>query len=284
MDIAVIGVGAMGSAIGALLAESGARVLSPLAGRSEQSRRRAAAAGIRNATPAEIAGCPMILSVVPPTQAPQVAVAVMEAVVARGAQPLFADCNAIDPDTARGIGEMIERSGCRFVDAAILGGPPAAGRARRPLFYAAGRHAEEFAKLTAFGLDVRALPAPIGAASALKMSLAAVSKGMTGVLALALQLAEQEQVCDFFVEQLRQSQPGLAGWGASQFPQLAAKGARWAEEMTILEQLLASSPGGSQCFRGLADMFAAAPQVPGDDQARRWAGALLREPGHDAAA
>jgi predicted dinucleotide-binding enzyme len=54
--IAIIAQGAMGAGIGRRLARHGATVLTSLAGRSAASAKRAAEAGMRDATPAELAG------------------------------------------------------------------------------------------------------------------------------------------------------------------------------------------------------------------------------------
>ena len=67
--IAIIAQGAMGAGLGRRLAQRGATVLTSLAGRSAASARRAAEAGMRGATPAELAGADVFLSVLPPSEA-----------------------------------------------------------------------------------------------------------------------------------------------------------------------------------------------------------------------
>src|SRR3954451_1175902 len=68
-SIAVIAPGAMGSAIAARLVEHGCKVLTSLDGRSEATRKRAAAAGMVGAGDGEIANADIILSIVPPGEA-----------------------------------------------------------------------------------------------------------------------------------------------------------------------------------------------------------------------
>ena len=131
MRIAVIGAGAMGAALGGILVSRGAQVLSPLHDRSEASRHRAQAAGITDAGWDECAACDFMLSVVPPSQAIPVAERLRSALAKGGVRPIFLECNAIAPDTARAIAAMLEQAGCAVVDGGILGGPPTADPERR---------------------------------------------------------------------------------------------------------------------------------------------------------
>ena len=67
--IAVIAQGTMGAGVGGRLAQRGANVLTSLAGRSQASAERAAKAGMRDATDAEIVGADIVLSILPPSDA-----------------------------------------------------------------------------------------------------------------------------------------------------------------------------------------------------------------------
>lgn len=71
--IAVIGAGAMGSGIGRLLVEGGASVITNLDGRSAATKKRAADAGMREAGWDEIVAAGIILSIIPPSEAVEVA-------------------------------------------------------------------------------------------------------------------------------------------------------------------------------------------------------------------
>lgn len=67
--VAVIAQGAMGAGVGRRLTERGATVLTSLAGRSPRSAARAAEAGMRPVSDAEVAGADLVLSIVPPAEA-----------------------------------------------------------------------------------------------------------------------------------------------------------------------------------------------------------------------
>jgi len=252
MRIAILGQGMMGAAVGALLRKRGAEVLTPLEGRSEASRARAQDAGMRPATLLEAGHCDMILSIVPPDAAVEVCRSTLPHLAP---STLYVDCNAIHPEEARRIGALVEQTGAHFADGAILGGPPSADGARLPLFYLAGDGRYEAARLGDFGLRVELLDAPAGSASALKMALAGISKGMTGLLAQMTMLAQAEGVQQPFLAQLRRSQPGLVSWGEAQFPQLGGKAGRWLKEMEILAEMATVIPGARAIFEGLGELF-----------------------------
>ena len=67
--VAVIAAGMMGSGVAGRLSANGIAVRTSLAGRSVPTRKRAEAAGMADATDQEIAGCDIILSIVPPGEA-----------------------------------------------------------------------------------------------------------------------------------------------------------------------------------------------------------------------
>jgi len=96
----------------------------------------------------------MLLSILAPAEAKALAERIARAVRRTGVGLLYVDCNAIAPQTARHIAEIVEGAGARFVDAGIIGPPPKPG-ASWTRFYASGRAAAALARLGQFGLDVR---------------------------------------------------------------------------------------------------------------------------------
>jgi 3-hydroxyisobutyrate dehydrogenase-like beta-hydroxyacid dehydrogenase len=254
MRVAVIGAGAMGSAVGATLAAHGAEVLTPLAGRSSETLARALAANMRDATWAECAQCDFAFSIVASSQAMPVAREFVAALA--GAGPVFVECNAIQPAKVREIAALFEGSGAGFADAGIVGGPPAPDGSRGPLFYLSGEGAERVSALGEFGLAFERLDAPVGAASALKLCFAGTSKGQTALLAMMTLLALREGVSEAFLAQLAQTNRGFLEWGGRQAQRLEVVSARWAEEMDEIELFATGLAGGQEQFAGLEDFFA----------------------------
>lgn len=255
MKISIIGAGMMGAAIGRLLSSASIKVLTPLSGRSAASLTRAADAGMIPATSQECAECDFILSIVPPSQALPAAQSMRGPITASANNPVYVECNAITPDQAREIGGLLQGSGCTFIDGGILGGPPSSGGTRSPTLYVSGANTDALGPLSDTGLNINDLAAPIGAASALKMALAGISKGQIGLLTHMTMLAEQEQIAAPFLKQLRQSQPGIIAWGEAQAKNLKGKSSRWAEEMANLAEITADIPGAAEHFSGMQALF-----------------------------
>ncbi|HEU5268093.1 MAG TPA: hypothetical protein VFU35_15395, partial [Jatrophihabitans sp.] len=114
--IAVLHPGAMGAAVGAALRALGHEVVWLPAGRSEGTRRRADTAGLKPA--ADLTGCDLVVSVVPPAAARSTAESIS------GFTGLVVDANAISPDTAQQVATIIEAGGATYVDGGIIGPPP----------------------------------------------------------------------------------------------------------------------------------------------------------------
>ena len=194
MGIITIGIhspGDMGEATASFLKDKGLRTVAALEGRSGRTRELAAQAGIEDVGTLEelVQVADAVLSILVPAQAVNVADLMAHAIRAAGAAPLYADCNAISPESTRKAAEYIEGAGGRFVDVSIVGPPPRGGR--MPRFYASGPHAKKFANLTEFGLDIRVVGKEIGDASALAMCISGLQKGL-GALAFQSMIAARK--------------------------------------------------------------------------------------------
>lgn len=251
--VAVIATGAMGAAIGARLHENGVRVISLLDGRSEASRKRAADAGIANTDEAGVAGADVILSVVPPGEAVALAKRLAPALTAATRKPLYTDCNAISPQTARAVADVIAPTGCAFVDGGIIGGPPRE-HYRGPIIYVSGESAPQLEARNAAGLFFRAIDGGIGAASALKMSYGGITKGVTALGAAMILAAERAGVAGPFHAELADSQPALFAFLKRQIPGMYQKAYRWVAEM---DEVGASAGRDAEAgiYQGLSDFF-----------------------------
>jgi 3-hydroxyisobutyrate dehydrogenase-like beta-hydroxyacid dehydrogenase len=179
--IALLAPGAMGAAISTRLSASGAgTILTNLDGRSEATIQRARESNMQHASYSEIverATC--IYSIVPPLEAVLVAETIVAAYKAAGSQRklIFADCNAVNPETVKGIAALFDGTGIVFLDGAIVGLPPS--ESFNPGLYVSADSKDavaldEFALMsTRFGLNVIPLKgegAGIGDASAVKMA------------------------------------------------------------------------------------------------------------------
>ena len=100
--IAILSPGNMGGAVGAQLRKSGYDVISCLAERSDFTRRKADEAGFRNVVDmnALVSEADLVLSILDPAKAMDIADQVASAMKSTGKYPVFADCNATSPATA----------------------------------------------------------------------------------------------------------------------------------------------------------------------------------------
>jgi 3-hydroxyisobutyrate dehydrogenase-like beta-hydroxyacid dehydrogenase len=168
-------------------------------------------------------------------------------------KPLYVDCNAVSPETAARIGDVLAETGCGYVDAGIIGPPPSASS--RTVFYASGDAAPKLKRLNELGLLVRVLDAPIGAASALKMSYAGITKGLTGIGAAMMLGATRSGAAAALAQELAESQPQLLAWLARQVPSMYPKAYRWVAEMEEIAAFTAADTAAPQIYHGLARLY-----------------------------
>jgi len=252
--VALIAPGNMGAAVGKRLTENGLQVLTLLEGRTEASRARARDAGMEDASAEQIAGVDVILSIVPPGDALGLAQRLAPALERGNRKPAFVDCNAVNPKTVAGIESVVTATACPFVDAGIVGGPPKPG-SPGPAFYASGAEAPRFAVLKDYGLDVRVLDGGVGAASAMKMSYAGITKGFTALGTVMMLAATRAGTADVLHRELAQSQPQLLAWLTRQVPNMYSKAYRWVAEMDEIAGFVSEDDAGHQIFAGASDLY-----------------------------
>src|SRR5215813_5681693 len=253
--IAVIAPGEMGAGIGQRLRERGARVITSLAGRSAASGKRAERAGmVAASSDDEIVAADMILSVVPPKDAAGLAERLKPAIARASKKPIYVDCNAVAPQTADEIGAILAGSGAIYVDGGIIGAPPTPTTAGARL-YVSGERANDVMRLNNYGLDMRLLDGPVGAASALKMSYAGITKGFTAVSAMMMLGATRAGCADELHKELAESQPQLLAWLGRQMPKMPAKAYRWVAEMEEIGAFLDGIAGGLEAYDSIARLY-----------------------------
>ena len=255
--VAIIAQGAMGAGMARRLTSNGATVLTSLAGRSAASARRAAEAGMRDAGPTEIAAADIILSVLPPAEAPALAAWLAPALAAATGKPAYADCNAVSPETAHRIASLIAPTGAPFIDGGIIGGPPRPD-GYTPVLYVSGPQAARALVLRDHGLDVQVTPGPVGAASALKMSYAGITKGLVALGSAMMLAAGRAGAAEGLQAELARSQPQLLAWFNRMVPGMPDKAYRWVGEMEEIADFTGPEAAGiyraiARFYQGMAD-------------------------------
>ena len=263
--IGVIAMGEMGSATARRLREHGATVITSLSGRGAASAARAEKAGaIPVSTDDEFAAqADFILSIVPPGDAVALAERLAPALKRATRKPVYVDCNAVSPQTAQRIGAALEGTGCIYVDAGIIGPPPSA--TTRTIFYASGEGARAFERLGSYGLAIRVMDGPVGAASAMKLSYAGITKGCTAIGAAMMLGATRGGTAEALLQELSESQPMLLNWMRGFVTRMPPKAYRWVAEMEEIAQFQEDDAAARDMYLGIARFYqqiAAALEAP----------------------
>lgn len=264
--IGLLSPGDMGHAIGGVLVQHGARVITHLGGRSERSQALAAAAGIAD-TPslaALVQEADILLSVLVPARALDVARSVAAVIADTGADLLYVDCNAVAPRTVRQAEAVILAAGGRFADAGIIGPPPrnTQGVAGTTRIYTSGPNAADLNLLNDHGLDVRLIGSDSGQASGLKMCYAALTKGLIALGTELLVAAQQLGLADALRAEQRQSIPDVLAWLERSTPSMPPKAYRWVGEMEEIATTFADLGLTPNILLGAADMYRLVETTP----------------------
>jgi 3-hydroxyisobutyrate dehydrogenase-like beta-hydroxyacid dehydrogenase len=220
--------GEMGASVGASGRHNGHRVLWVSEGRGDDTRRRAAAAGLEDVSTLAklVAASDVMLSVCPPHAALDVA----GAVAAQRFRGLYVDGNAVSPATARSIARVVQAGGATYVDGGIIGPPPVKPGTTR--LYLSGPDAQRVPPLFAAGpLEAVVLGGDLMAASAIKMAYAAWTKGSQALVMAVRALAAAEGVDEALLAEWVRSQPDLPKRSENAARGTAPKAWRWVAEM-----------------------------------------------------
>ena len=267
--IGILHPGEMGSSIAAAAIHNGHQVYWVAQDRGPKTRARAEKHQLTEADSLSQL-CQMsevILSICPPHAAEEVA----RSVVVAGFKGLYLDANAISPQRAIRIGEMLEAKAIRFVDGGIIGGP--AWRPRETWLYLSGEHADQIAACFSRGpLETRIIGNEIGRASALKMCYAAYTKGSTALLAAVLATSEALGVREGLYRQWDWDENGFSEQVNRRMTRVTAKAWRFEGEMHEIASTFhdAGIPDGfhmaaAEVYRRMADFKDAAEMPPLED-------------------
>lgn len=271
LTVGLLHPGEMGAALGAALRAGGQTVLWASSGRSAATVERAARAGFEDARSVDELGrrSDTILCVCPPHAAVD---------VARSLQSfagVYVDANAVSPATARSIAGLVGR----YVDGGIVGPPPHEPGSTR--LYLSGAEAPLVAELFA-GTIVEALVVSddAGAASAVKMTFAAWTKGTSALLLAIRAVARAQGVEETLLGEWRTSLPHLPDQSVAAARSALAKGWRWVGEMNEIAETFAETGLPEGFHRAAAEIYRRSPRgsAPGEESLEWVLSALATEP------
>lgn len=237
--VAIIAPGNMGAGVARRLTENKVPVLTSLAGRSEESAKRAREAGMQPVEERALVEADFLMSIVPPGEALALAQRLAPVLTAANKKPVYVECNAVSPPTMLKIADVVATTGCPFVGAGIIGPPPKPGSTNTRI-YASGPAAKDLANLNEYGLIIRVLEGPLTAASALKMSYAGITKGFTALGAGMMLAATRGGSAEALKAELAESRPDLLRYLSNQIPGMYSKAYRWVAELDEIASFVGS--------------------------------------------
>jgi 3-hydroxyisobutyrate dehydrogenase-like beta-hydroxyacid dehydrogenase len=253
--IGMLGLGDMGGAVATALKNNGFNVITSLAGRSDATVAASGSRGIADVggINALVQQSDLILSVLVPANAADVATSIASAATATGSSVTFIDCNAIAPASTIAMGKVVTDSGAKFVDGGVIGGPPREGYA--PRFYVSGPELDAIMELDGKGIQVVPVGAEIGRASAVKMVYASQTKGIAALQTAMLVSAQRLGVYDELVAELGESQAANLERATAAVTRLPSVAGRWIGEMEEIASTFESVGISGGFHQGAAQMF-----------------------------
>lgn len=203
-----------------------------------------AAAGVQGVdTPAAaVAGASLILSLVTADQALDAARSVAGALAPSA---IYFDFNSVAPETKRQAAELIEKSGGRYIDVAVMA-PVHPKRLDVPLIISGAHGQAGEDALRRLGFRARLVEGPVGRASTIKMLRSVIVKGIEALSAECFLAAEVEGVAAEVARSLDESET-KRGWSeraAYNFERMRTHGFRRAAEMEEAAKTVEAITGG----------------------------------------
>lgn len=262
-NVGIVSPGDMGQAIAGRVKESGMNVYAALDGRSERTKSLARAAGLTDCGSIDklVATCELIISVINPGEALDVAGKVAGAMKATGRKMAFADLNAVSPQTARDMDKLIRAAGGMYIDGGIIG-PPPRGEKDRPRLYVSGPDAYLFEQIKHPNLQVRIMSERVGDASGVKMCYAAMTKGTTALAVELLVAARKLGVEQALEKELRDSRADVFDWQMKSLGSMPPKAYRWVPEMQEIAKTFGELGMTRRMFEGATDIYAMVAATP----------------------
>src|SRR6476659_11192608 len=109
--VAIVAPGNLGAGVSRRLTENKVTVLTSLAGRSEESVKRAREAGMQPVEERALAEADFFLSIVPTGDAFGLATRLAPVLAAANRKPIYVECNAVSPPTMQKIADVIAKTG-----------------------------------------------------------------------------------------------------------------------------------------------------------------------------
>lgn len=242
--------GEMGSAVARLLTAHGVQTATCAEGRSARTRSLAQSGGVALLPSIDdvVARADVVISLVSPSGAVEVAKVFAAAVRRTGRCPTFLDANSVSPTTVGQVQDLANAVGCECVDGAFVGGAAALGATTTLVL--SGAQAAHAGSMLEPCFRVRILSPSVGDASAFKLSFAGFNKGLVALYLEAIGVAQRIGCRPVLEESLREFYPGTVKTIERLLPSYPRHAARRAEEMGELRVWMANLGEGGWMAAG----------------------------------
>ena len=253
--VAIMSPGDMGHAVGQVLSESGIDVITCTDGRSQRTKNLAEMAGLRQVATLEdmVIQADLVLSIMVPSKAMSFVREISPHFESCKTPTYFADCNAVSPQSALAMAEVINQAGGKFIDGGIIGTAPTKGDT--PRFYVSGPDASVAMELDGRGIVVKAIGDKIGQASGIKMCYAALTKGTHTLHVALLTAAAKMGLTDDLKKEFEFSQKEHLIAMETGISRLPANAHRWIGEMEEISSTFESLGITPGFHNGAADVY-----------------------------
>ena len=253
--VAIMSPGDMGHAVGQVLSESGIDVITCTDGRSQRTKNLAEMAGLRQVAALEdmVIQADLVLSIMVPSKAMSFVREISPHFESSKTPTYFADCNAVSPQSALAMAEVINQAGGKFIDGGIIGTAPTKGDT--PRFYVSGPDASLVMELDGRGIIVKAIGNKVGQASGIKMCYAALTKGTNTLHVALLTAASRMGLTDDLRKEFEFSQKSHLAAMEKGISRLPANAHRWIGEMEEIAATFENLGVTPNFHKGAAEIY-----------------------------
>ena len=253
--VAIMSPGDMGHAVGQVLSESGIDVITCTDGRSQRTKNLAEMAGLRQVATLEdmVIQADLVLSIMVPSKAMSFVREISPHFESSKTPTYFADCNAVSPQSALAMAEVINQAGGKFIDGGIIGTAPTKGDT--PRFYVSGHDASVVMELDGRGIIVKAIGNKVGQASGIKMCYAALTKGTNTLHVALLTAASRMGLTDDLRKEFEFSQKSHLAAMEKGISRLPANAHRWIGEMEEIAATFENLGVTPNFHKGAAEIY-----------------------------
>ena len=253
--VAIMSPGDMGHAVGQVLSESGIDVITCTDGRSQRTKNLAEMAGLRQVATLEdmVIQADLVLSIMVPSKAMSFVREISPHFESCKTPTYFADCNAVSPQSALAMAEVINQAGGKFIDGGIIGTAPTKGDT--PRFYVSGPDASVAMELDGRGIIVKAIGNKVGQASGIKMCYAALTKGTNTLHVALLTAASRMGLTDDLRKEFEFSQKSHLAAMEKGISRLPANAHRWIGEMEEIAATFENLGVTPNFHKGAAEIY-----------------------------